>query len=198
MKQTRSSSVGRASSLERKKPFEGLIAGESDGAPSYSHLEGRGFESLPPRPFKQFGLRFNEPVGLPECPYMVRSVLTVFGYSIRLHHWLASDDQRNAHDHPWDYFVVVLWGGKFEILPSTESNLDVAEWNGTGSVKFYRAEHLHTVKITKPCWTLLLTGRQRRDWGFYIPGRKAMMRPLRYFSRFGNPPCDDSHEAGTK
>lgn len=134
-------------------------------------------------PFQQFELRWNEPVGLPECPYLRRWVLTLFGYSLRLHHWTASDDQRHLHDHPWWMLVLILRGGYTDI---SETQQDVLS---AGSIRFRNATHRHTVKVSHGCWSLLLTGRHSRNWGFYVPGRSALLRPLRYFSRYGHHPC---------
>lgn len=134
--------------------------------------------------FKQFGLRWREPLGLPQCPYVMRWVLTLFGYSIRLHHWLGGDDPRHMHDHAWWYVSVLLWGSYFERTP------EGCKLRRTGSVAFYPAEHRHTVLGNGGCWSLLITGKPVRQWGFYVPGRAKLLRPLRYFSRYGHHGCD--------
>lgn len=137
--------------------------------------------------FQRFGLRWAESVGLPECPYLTRWVITVFGYSIRLHHWHASDDQRYAHDHAWNYVACILKGGYLEHMEGL-----LSQYRTAGTITFYKAEHRHRVQILKgtSCWSLLFTGRPRRDWGFYVPGREKLLRPLRYFSRYGHHPCE--------
>lgn len=155
--------------------------------PAGSHDEGPSFESRTrvPTPFRRFEIRWAEPVGLLGCPYLRRWVITAFGRSVRLHHWLASDDQRNLHDHPWDYAVLILKGGYCERTP-----LGVT-YKGAGSLTRYPAEHRHTVIVTRPgAWSLLVTGPVRRHWGFYVKGRERLMRPLRYFSRYGHHPCE--------
>lgn len=136
-------------------------------------------------PFSKFQVRWNDKVGRAECPYLTRWTLTLFGYSIRLHHWVASDDQRHFHDHPWWMLIIMLSGSYIDISPDKEDLLSA------GSIRFREAEHRHTVKLVKDCWTLLLTGPPIRHWGFYIPGRDKLMRPLRYFSRFGHHQCDN-------
>lgn len=56
-------------------------------------------------------LTWKEPLGRPECPYMVRWVLNLGPLgSIRLHHWWRSDDRRAKHDHPADFVTLVLKG----------------------------------------------------------------------------------------
>jgi hypothetical protein len=148
------------------------------------------------RPFKPSEIRWKEKMGLPECPYMIRWVVSLFSYSLRLHYWLASDDQRYYHDHAWDYVSIVLWGSYIELMPSTFGDpntyvhADIREWL---SIKKYKAEHKHKVCIVKGtrCLTLVFSWPKRRNWGFWIPGRDKVMRPLRYYSRYGHHPCDD-------
>lgn len=144
------------------------------------------------KPFTDFELRWAEPVGLPECPYLKRWVLTLFGYSIRLHHWLASDDQRHYHDHPWDFWVWIIGGwGYWESVsyPDGKRSVFVRE---VGDFTFYPAEHRHKVCLRPgtDSWSLVFSKRNRRKHGFWIEGRDTLLRPLRYFSRYGHHPCD--------
>lgn len=68
----------------------------------------------------KFQIRWNEPMGLPECPYLYRWTLILFGRSIRLHHWLRSDDRRFFHDHSADLFSIVLKGSYWNVNPIDE------------------------------------------------------------------------------
>jgi len=134
--------------------------------------------------FNLFGIIWHNPIGLPECPYMIRWVILFFGYSIRLHHWVASDDQRNFHDHPW-WMITLMLKGRYVDITSEKHDILTS-----GSIRFRKASHKHTVKVDPPgCWTLLITGRSVNNWGFYVPGRERRLRPLRYFSRYGHHPC---------
>lgn len=138
------------------------------------------------KPFKRFQVRWGEWIGGDGCFYVQRWVVVVFGFAIRLHHWIASDDQRHFHDHPWWFITLVLKGGYIDISPDGQDRLTA------GSIRYRPAEHRHTVLVDKGgCWSLLLTGPQVRHWGFYVPGRDRLLRPLRYFSRFGHHQCDN-------
>lgn len=134
--------------------------------------------------FKTFEIRWKESVGLKECPYMTRWVLTLFGYSLRLHHWINSDDQRYYHDHPYWMLILILNGSYTDISPHKTDTL--TRW----SVRLRKATHKHKVKVDMECWSLLITGKVSRKFGFYIPGRTKLMRPLRFFSRYGHNPCE--------
>lgn len=141
--------------------------------------------------FENFEIRWKDRVGRPECPYLTRWVFTVFGYSIRLHHWTGSDDQREFegqkvfHDHPFWFITFVLSGFYWDITPSGVEL--VRQW----TFHYRPAEHRHSVKLaSKECWTLLLTGPKVRNFGFYVPGREKLLRPLRFFSRYGHHQCE--------
>ena len=133
--------------------------------------------------FKKFEIRWAEPLGRPECPFVIRYVLTLFGYSIRLHYWLGSDDQRFFHDHAWDFISILLRGSYLEITPNR------SYLRKSGSIRLYRAQHKHKVLVvTKPCWTLVLSKPHQRNFGYWV--NNHLMRPLRYFSRYGIHPCE--------
>lgn len=132
----------------------------------------------PYRPFRRWQIRWREPLGRPECPYLYRWTFLFAGFSVRLHHWLRSDDTRFFHDHACNFVSVVLWGRYRNVTP-----------DGTVEVKapsVWRSDALRQHYLEVPpggAWTLLLCGRPYHKWGFYVRGHK--WRPLRYFSKFG-------------
>jgi hypothetical protein len=74
------------------------------------------------KPYKQFGkifqLRWNEPMGLKQSPYLYRWTIIIFGYSIRVHHWIKSDDNRYFHDHSSWLISIVLKGYYWNVKPA--------------------------------------------------------------------------------
>lgn len=125
-----------------------------------------------------FQVRWREKLGRPECPYLYRWTLVILGFSIRLHHWIKSDDRRFFHDHPWDFVSVPLWGTYTNVTPSGKFQARALRpWK-------FRAEERHYLEIPKEgAWTLLLCSRPRKKWGFWVGGH--LWRPLRYFSKYG-------------
>ena len=69
-----------------------------------------------------FQLRLNEKLGNPECPYLYRWTLLIFGYSLRLHHWIKSDDNRYFHDHSCNLISIVLKGYYYNVKPTHEND----------------------------------------------------------------------------
>lgn len=94
--------------------------------------------------------------------YMRRwSLKTPWG-TLRLHHILRSDNDREFHDHPMDFTSLILVGGYVEHRPGGESRLFMP-----GAVVRRRAEDLHRLELVgESAWTVLATSPYRRAWGF--------------------------------
>ena len=127
---------------------------------------------------------WNQKLGPENCPYMVRWVFDFYFFTIRIHHWLHSDDLRHPHDHPWSFWAICLWGGYTDVSPDGEDRVR------PGSVRFRSALHQHSVKVDEGgCWTILLTGREHRRWGFWVNGK--FRKRNKYFYEHGHHnPCD--------
>jgi hypothetical protein len=90
--------------------------------------------------------------------------------NVYLHQFLHDDEDRALHDHPWWFVSWMLRGGYYEL---TQKNCHVRGWL---SLAYRPAIHAHRVVLPKtlsgdpvPAWTLVVTGRVVRDWGFYCP-----------------------------
>lgn len=136
-------------------------------------------------------------LGKPECPYMRRWVINFGLFAIRLHHWVGSDDPRYLHDHPWWFITAVLKGGYTDVSAPDPSKLDFGSdlWVvhrsrlRSGSIRFRPAHHIHTVQVNPGgCWTLLITGRETRRFGYWVKGK--WMNAKRYFLKIGLHPCE--------
>jgi hypothetical protein len=125
---------------------------------------------------------FKQKLGTNNCTYLIRYVFQCKFFSIRLHHWLKSDDLRHMHDHGWDFITVVLWGS---IIDRTDKGDDHRGWL---SIRKYGAEHRHAAVVNKPCWTLLLCGAERRSWGYWVDG-KFRKRNKYYYEHGHHDPC---------
>jgi hypothetical protein len=120
---------------------------------------------------------------LETCPYVIRWRLETPWGSARLHHWLAPDDDRARHDHPWGFRTFVLWGGYTDSSPDGDEHLKAP------ATRYRPATHQHTV-FPDPggCWTIIVTGPKVRNWGFWVKGKFVKMN--KYFLTYGHHPCD--------
>lgn len=131
-------------------------------------------------------ITWRQKLGRSECPYLERWVLNLKIISIRLHHWNYGDDDRAFHDHPWNFWGIVLKGSYIDDNPEGEE--EMPQWK-----TFYRkAEHKHTVK-TNGCWTLLICGPEIREWGFFVLNKSQTNliwhKAKRYFLKNGHHQC---------
>lgn len=137
-----------------------------------------------PKQTKLFQIRWNEPLGKKECPYAYRWVFIFFGYSIRFHKWIRSDDKRYMHDHPWWFITFVLRGSYTDVSDNSSDTLK------RFSLRYRPSLHKHYVDIPKGgCFTILFTGKPHRNWGFWINNK--FKRPLKFFHKYGHPPCSE-------
>jgi hypothetical protein len=157
--------------------------------------------------FKKFQIRWAEKLGYENDPYLVRWTFLFFGYSMRIHHWIKSDDKRHFHDHSANLLSIVL-KGKYDnvvpLVPNQDPDFILPDgrrnerrchvegiFNSWGhffhmnkSIWFSKAEQQHYLDIPKGgAWTLMFESKKRIKWGFFVNGHK--WRLLRYFHKFG-------------
>jgi len=99
-------------------------------------------------------------------PYLIRYVIPLlFGWRIYFHKILESDGDRWLHDHPWAFISFLVWGRYVEETPGGNERLK--SW-----INVHRATDLHRLRLFKkngktiPVYSILLTGKRVRTWGF--------------------------------
>lgn len=132
---------------------------------------------------RKFAFTFGEKLYCDSEVYLKRWRLETPWFSIRLHHWFHSDDNRNTHDHPWNFYTLILKGSYLDESPSGTQKVSA------GHIYYRSAEHAHWVHLNKGrVWTLVLTGPKVRRWGFWIKGKWT--KAYKYFYEFGKHPCE--------
>ena len=112
-------------------------------------------------------------------------------FNIYLHHWVASDADRDPHDHPWGSLTIVLRGVFIEFMPANpkrwpDDRTLVSRRRSFGSVVVRRAEDIHRIDLRgRSAWTLFLTLGKRREWGFWT--REGWVHQDDYFSKSETP-----------
>ena len=124
---------------------------------------------------------WKQQLGLPDCPYMDRWIFNGHLFSIRIHHWRASDDDLHYHDHPWWFVTLILSGGYTDVSPEGYEPMPA------GKISFRKALHRHTVEVEQSTWTILLTGPESRVWGFWVNDK--FRKYTKYFYTIGHHPC---------
>jgi hypothetical protein len=84
--------------------------------------------------------------------------------SIYIHQIYKPDEDPFLHDHPWNYFSLILKGKYIEQTPTSLNEMT------PGKFVFKNATDFHKIKeVIKPTITLFCTGKRFRDWGYSIP-----------------------------
>lgn len=98
-------------------------------------------------------------------PYLVRyKICKIFGYAIRIHEILQSDDDEYLHDHPFDFVSIILKGRYYEEMPNA------IKLRLPGCIIYHKAADAHRLVLNGgPTWTLFLRGPKYRAWGFLTP-----------------------------
>lgn len=82
--------------------------------------------------------------------------------SLYLHEIRKDDDDRALHDHPWPSMSIILDGVLREITPEGERVYYPGDTAGRS------AEAAHRLEVVEgPVWTLFVTGKRCREWGFH-------------------------------
>jgi hypothetical protein len=111
-------------------------------------------------------------VGTDEDPYLYRWYLLPRNrrLNIYLHKFLRDDEDSALHDHPWWFVSLVIRGRYTEIVEGGQIE------RSAPSLAYRPAEHRHRVVLDGvakwnriPCWTIVITGRSKRTWGFWCP-----------------------------
>ncbi len=105
--------------------------------------------------------------------YLRRFFITPRWFPIRVfvHQLFTPDPDRVMHDHPWDFWTFPL--SKRSTTAYTETKIEP----GCGCVfsrrwHFRPAEYVHRITWLSrtPTWTIMITKKTRREWGFWVDG----------------------------
>jgi hypothetical protein len=119
-------------------------------------------------------------------------------FNIYLHNQLRDDDDRALHDHPWFNISIIIRGGYIEhrpVAPHLYPYYDkrvVKMRRKAPCIIFRRAQLAHRLELinevpstdwtkvdpratSQPIhrpqsWSIFITGRRWREWGFWCPG----------------------------
>ena len=126
----------------------------------------------------------DQTIGDPDRPYLLRWYVIPRNrfLNVYLHRFLRSDDDRALHNHPWTWnFSWLLQSAYREILPEVAddpSGRTQTFLRREGSVRLRRGEAFHRIELLRsagvprreiPVWTLFITGKRVRSWGFACP-----------------------------
>lgn len=96
-----------------------------------------------------------------------------FPISIRIHHIVQPDQDRDMHDHPWNARTIILRGVYEEQRAGEKTYFRCP--GDTASLQFGEY-HRITYVPDEGVWTVFITGKYRGTWGFLVDGVKVQWR----------------------
>ena len=128
-------------------------------------------------------------------PYLIRyTLISTRFFRCFIHKILRSDDDRDLHDHPWNFATLLLWGRYREQVPYDSPPMFLPDGKmivkskivGPGTLVCHKAADCHRLDLQQtfkfptergdlgpvetqfiPVWTLFMAGPRKRDWGFH-------------------------------
>jgi hypothetical protein len=106
----------------------------------------------------------------PDQVYLKRWwVLRTRWFIVRIHKIMMSDSDRDLHDHPWSFWSWILKGSYIEEIWDEDDQMKKIKLRPRWSLGFRNATQLHRLTLEnddEPVWTIVVSGRSERDWGF--------------------------------
>ena len=105
------------------------------------------------------------------------SIIQSKWFNIYIHAIYVADLDKHCHDHPWNFMSIILKGTYIEKVINKHpkhnryiSYLTRSFWSNT--FKWNKAETTHKIDkiMDGPVYTLFITGKNRRDWGYDVDG----------------------------
>lgn len=89
-------------------------------------------------------------------------------FDVYLYGIYQADKDKHLHDHPWDYTSYIIYGEFVE--KSLDEGITKYHKCRAGQVVKNKAERFHKINtlMTPSVYTLFITGKPRRDWGYLI------------------------------
>ena len=118
--------------------------------------------------------RLEEINGRDRCPtYLYRwTLLKVGAYSLYVHHFVGDDWSLDLHDHPKRFISIGLKGWYVETTPCPDCAQNHRRVYRAPWIRTFPAEHRHRIQTPSgSCWTLVITLKSTRGWGFWHLGK---------------------------
>jgi hypothetical protein len=92
--------------------------------------------------------------------------------SVRIHHIMRDDQDRDHHDHPWNARTIILQGYYIE---ERGDQIITRIPGDTAALRFGEYHRIAAVSAAG-VWTLFISGKKRGTWGFLVDGHKVPWR----------------------
>jgi hypothetical protein len=88
-------------------------------------------------------------------------------FSIYLHLIAKSDEDKHHHNHPWNFWSIVLLGG-YEEEVIDESGNGVVSRTKQFVPRYRKTNTFHKITLLEPTISLVITGERYANWYYWI------------------------------
>lgn len=128
---------------------------------------------------RRWGLLQTFVIGRQNNPMMkrIRLVQTPW-FGLYVHHIYREDLDPVPHDHPWNFWRMVIRGGYVErYFDNPATGKDVLRAQRRWRIGHFPTHHAHRIVLVKPkTVSLVFVGPKHRVWGFWGPREDAVPR----------------------
>jgi hypothetical protein len=90
------------------------------------------------------------------------AIFECFWFNIYLHRIFRDDQDKDPHNHPWNFWSIILWGAFIEDgLHDKTSGI-----KSVGTCHYMSMKDYHKNRVISTVTTLVLTGKRSQDWGY--------------------------------
>ena len=104
--------------------------------------------------------------------FLGRKTLKFWGRAVRLHYFVAGDQDEFPHDHPFHFTAITLFGGATETFYTKDGIERRTRKVRRFIPRFYRSTKVHRIlSVPGMMLTLVFQGKRHRKFGFVSPDR---------------------------
>jgi len=81
-----------------------------------------------------------------------------------LHGIYAADQDKHLHNHPWDYFSLILKGTYLEETENGINTMSPGSYAKRDGTKFHKIQKL----LTPVVYSLFISSKPKREWGYKV------------------------------
>lgn len=122
--------------------------------------------------------------------YLLRVYLKEKGILPRMfiHHFLASDGDRDLHNHPWGTSKSFIIAGSYKETRLAEDRINkITKIYKPGMINTIGANDFHRVELQEgSVWTLFMPGKKTQSWGFWNVEQQKFVPSMIYIPENNN------------
>lgn len=108
-------------------------------------------------------------------------------FDVNIHAIYKADQDKHMHNHPWNIWTMVLWGGYHEMYRKEKDGSITRKPRIILNMRYANTNQYHKIEqmISKKCITLAIMSKRKSDWGYLVNGEHIQHEEYRRLKREG-------------